>query len=191
MNNYYRRSNTPVSRSSRVIESENRKIKNIYKLAISFGVSLITLVVGMLGYDYFVVLIPAIIGMTLLLGSVEKDTNLLAYLLPFAFIMPVACGLFTGASIAGVILQIAILVIAVILSINYRPFIWKRSVLLGDLPLWYFILFGAVTNAGTGIVLVLSVVIKALIATTITLGIVFAVRVLLTGEEIHKWTTQG
>lgn len=191
MNNYYRRSNTPVSRSSRVIESENRKIKNIYKLAISFGVSLITLVVGMLGYDYYVVLIPAIIGMTLLLGSVEKDTNLLAYLLPFAFIMPVACGLFTGASIAGVILQIAILVIAVILSINYRPFIWKRSVLLGDLPLWYFILFGAVTNAGTGTVLVLSVVIKALIATTITLGVIFAVRVLLTGEEIHKWTTQG
>lgn len=191
MNNYYRRSNTPVSRSSRVVESENRKIKNIYKLAISFGVSLITLVVGMLGYDYYVVLIPAIIGMTLLLGSVEKDTNLLAYLLPFAFIMPVACGLFTGASIAGVILQIAILVIAVILSINYRPFIWKRSVLLGDLPLWYFILFGAVTNAGTGTVLVLSVVIKALIATTITLGVIFAVRVLLTGEEIHKWTTQG
>lgn len=191
MNNYYRRSNTPVSRSSRVIESENRKIKNIYKLAISFGVSLITLVVGTLGYDYYVVLIPAIIGMTLLLGSVEKDTNLLAYLLPFAFIMPVACGLFNGASIAGVILQIAILVIAVILSINYRPFIWKRSVLLGDLPLWYFILFGAVTNAGTGTVLVLSVVIKALIATTITLGIIFAVRVLLTGEEIHKWTTQG
>lgn len=191
MNNYYRRSNTPVSRSSRVIESENRKIKNIYKLAISFGVSLITLVVGTLGYDYYVVLIPAIIGMTLLLGSVEKDTNLLAYLLPFAFIMPVACGLFTGASIAGVILQIAILVIAVILSINYRPFIWKRSVLLGDLPLWYFILFGAVTNAGTGTVLVLSVVIKALIATTITLGVIFAVRVLLTGEEIHKWTTQS
>lgn len=191
MNNYYRRSNVPVSRSSKVIDNDKRKIKNRYKLGVSFGVSLLTLIVAMLGYDYAMILVPAIIGMTLLLGSVEKDTNSFVYLLPFAFVLPVACGIVTGSSLTAVLLQVAIIDIAIILAINYRPFLWKRSVMFGDIPLWYFILFVAVTNTGSGTVLIVSVIVKTLIATVLTIGIICAVRVLLTGEEIHKWTEQG
>lgn len=191
MNNYYRRSGTPVSRSSKVIENDNRKIKKLYKFLIAFAVSLLAGTVALLGFDYTLVVIPAIVGIVLLFGSVERNSNYFGFILPITTVLPILCGLITGADPTRIILDILVLNIGMILAINYRPFLWKKTVLLGDLPLWYYILFCSVTNDVNGTVLLVLITIKSLIATIITLGIVFAIRVLLTGEEIYKWTEQG
>lgn len=191
MNNYYRRSGTPVSRSNRVVENDNRKIKKLYKFLIAFTVSFLAGVVAMLGFDYTLVVVPAIVGIVLLFGSVERNSNFFSFIIPITTVLPIVCGLGTGSSPARIILDMAILNVGMILAINYRPFLWKKTVLLGDLPLWYFILFGSVTNNVTGTVLLVLITLKALIATVITLGIVFVIRVLLTGEEIYKWTEQS
>lgn len=191
MSNYYKRSTTPVHRSNRVVESNDKKIKKRYKFLIAFAVAFIAGALAMLGGDYTVALVPAILGIVLLFGSVEKKPNYISYVLPLIIVLPIACGVFTGSAITQILINIAMLGVGLILAINYRPFLWKRSVLLCDLPLWYFILFGAVTNDITGTVLLVSILLKTLMATVITLGVVLAVRVLVTGEEIHKWTEQS
>ena len=191
MDNYYRRSSVAVSRNSRNTKNTNTKLKYSYKLGISIVVSMVTLMVALLRYDYFMVLVPSMIGIALLIGGVENDVNLMAYLLPFTTVLPMMCMLFTGEGIIRTILRLLLLIICMMMIVHHRSYLWKRSVMFKDIPFWYFILFNGVTNGDLGFVLLLSVVGKTLITAGITLGIIFAVRVLLTGEEIHKWTIQN
>lgn len=191
MNNYYRRSGTPVSRSNRVVENNKRNFKMKYKFMLSAALTFITCILSYVGFDYTVFLIPALTNIILLIGSMESTKQVVSYVLPFILVLPVYSGITNGVAPAHIALQIAVLIMAMVLCILYRPFLWKRSVLLGDLPLWYFILFGSVTNEVTGHVLLLSIAIKTLLAVLINLGIHFAVKALLTGEEIHKWTEQS
>lgn len=191
MNNYYRRSGTTVSRSKRVVENDKRNIKYKYKLLLAIIVTIIATGMSYVGYDYTIFLVPAITNLVLLLGGFETTKQVIGYVLPFILVLPVSHGILNGSTISQMILQIAMLTAVLFLVITYRPFLWKRSVLIGDLPLWYFILFGAVTNGVTGTVLLLLILIKTLISTLINLGLHFAVRALVTGEEIYKWTEQS
>lgn len=158
---------------------------------LSVIVTLITCILSYFGMDYTIFLIPAITNLVLLLGGIESTKQVVSYILPFILVFPVYCGITNGVALSYIALQMITLVITLVICINYRPFLWKRSVLIGDLPLWYFILFGVVTNGVAGNVLLVSIVVKTLLGTLINLGIHFAVKALLTGEEIYKWTEQS